>query len=145
MSARQSLVRWLKFNAVGAAGICVQLGTLALLTYGLKLNYLAATALAVEAAIVHNFFWHERFTWSDRSPQKSTCRRTRFLKFNLSNGANSILVNLFLMKLLVQGAGVPYLIANLISITAGSLVNFLIADRLVFLPEEDNGSIQRRI
>jgi putative flippase GtrA len=32
----------------------------------LHFPYLAATALAVEAAVVHNFFWHERFTWADR-------------------------------------------------------------------------------
>lgn len=129
MSARQNLVRWLKFNAVGAGGICVQLATLALLTSALSLNYLLATALAVEAAIVHNFFWHERFTWSDRI----SVRGPRFIKFNLSTGATSILGNLLLMKFLVGVAGLPYLAANLISIAGCSLLNFVLADRLVFL------------
>jgi len=50
------LIRWLKFNAVGALGVGVQLGTLAALTNGVGLDYLAATALAVEAAVLHNFF-----------------------------------------------------------------------------------------
>ena len=60
------LVRWLKFNAVGAIGIAVQLAVLTLLKSGLGLNYLLATALAVEVTVLHNFFWHERFTWGDR-------------------------------------------------------------------------------
>jgi putative flippase GtrA len=134
MSPRQSLVRWLKFNAVGAGGVCVQLATLALLTSVLGANYLLATALAVEAAIVHNFFWHERFTWSDRkwSDLKSV-RGPRFLKFNLITGVTSILGNVLLMKFLVGVASLPYLVANLLSIAACSLLNFVLADRIVFL------------
>ena len=58
--------RWLKFNFVGALGIGVQLAALATLTT-LGLRYLAATALAVETAVVHNFLWHERMTWRDRA------------------------------------------------------------------------------
>jgi putative flippase GtrA len=62
-----TLVRWCKFNFVGAVGILVQFSVLFLLKSVLHFNYLAATALAVEAAVVHNFFWHERFTWADRN------------------------------------------------------------------------------
>jgi putative flippase GtrA len=62
-----TLVRWCKFNLVGVVGISVQFGVLFLLKSGLRFNYLAATVLAVEAAVVHNFFWHERFTWADRT------------------------------------------------------------------------------
>jgi putative flippase GtrA len=62
-----TLVRWCKFNLVGAVGIFVQFGVLFLLKSGLHFNYLAATVLAVEAAVAHNFFWHERFTWADRT------------------------------------------------------------------------------
>ncbi len=60
------LVRWCKFNLVGAVGILVQFGVLFLLKSLLHVNYLVATALAVETAVVHNFFWHERFTWAER-------------------------------------------------------------------------------
>ena len=65
-SWRRTGLRWLKFNFVGLIGIGVQLLALALLKSGLHLNYLLATALAVETAVVHNFLWHERFTWRDR-------------------------------------------------------------------------------
>jgi putative flippase GtrA len=57
MSASQNgWVRWLRFNAVGALGICIQLAVLAFLRSGLGMNYLLATALAVEATVLHNFF-----------------------------------------------------------------------------------------
>src|SRR5271154_2941605 len=55
-----TLVRWCKFNLVGAVGILVQFGMLFFLKSVLRFNYLAATALAVEVAVVHNFCWHER-------------------------------------------------------------------------------------
>ncbi|MGA2416791.1 MAG: GtrA family protein [Candidatus Sulfotelmatobacter sp.] len=57
--------RFLKFSLVGALGIAVQFGVLALLT-AIQINYLLATGLAVECAVLHNFLWHQRFTWSDR-------------------------------------------------------------------------------
>ena len=126
------LVRWLKFNAVGAIGIVVQLAVLTLLKSGLGLNYLPATALAVEATVLHNFFWHERFTWSDRRARTSL---SRLAKFNLTTGGLSILGNVVAMKLLVEIAGVEYLVANLLSIAACSILNFFVADRAIFLPE----------
>lgn len=126
------LIRWLRFNAVGAVGIGVQLAILMLLKSGLGLNYLLATALAVEAAVLHNFFWHERFTWSDRRAQTSL---ERLVKFNLTTGGLSILGNVVAMKLLVGVAGVSYLAANLVSIGACSILNFLVADRAIFFAE----------
>ncbi len=122
-------IRWLKFNAVGGIGILVQLGTLTLLRSGLGANYLIATAIAVEAAVLHNFLWHERFTWADRPAGKSI---HRLIRFNLSTGAISILGNLLTMKLLVEIARVDYFVANLASITACSLANFTVGDRWVF-------------
>ena len=49
--------RWLKFNGVGALGIVAQLGVLALLTGVFHVQYLIATAIAVESAVLHNFVW----------------------------------------------------------------------------------------
>jgi putative flippase GtrA len=130
--ASSGLFRWLKFNAVGAIGIAVQLVVLTLLKSGLGFNYLLATALAVETTVVHNFFWHERFTWSDRRTRTSL---ERLLKFNLTTGGLSILGNVVAMKLLVDVAGLNYLLANLLSIAVCSTVNFLVADRAIFVPE----------
>jgi len=128
--AKQNWIRWWKFNAVGAMGIVVQLVALTLLKSGLHVNYLVATALAVEVAVIHNFFWHERYTWADR---ESKSRLVRLAKFNLSTGTFSILGNMMAMKMFVDGLGVNYFMANLLSIALCSILNFVVADRFVFL------------
>jgi putative flippase GtrA len=129
-----TLLRWLKFNAVGAAGIAVQLAALAFLKSGIGLNYLFATTIAVECAVLHNFVWHERFTWADR---KAHARLERLAKFNLSNGAVSIIGNLALMKLLAGSLGLNYFLANILSITVCSLLNFVVSDTFVFTQSVD--------
>jgi putative flippase GtrA len=58
--------RSLKFYLVGAIGIGVQLIFLFLFKSELHMNYLLATALAVECAVLHNVLWHEHYTWADR-------------------------------------------------------------------------------
>jgi putative flippase GtrA len=128
--------RWLKFNLVGAIGIVVQLAVLGILNGLLKLDYLPATALAVEAAVLHNFLWHERYTWADRASLTRRQALLRLLHFNLTTGAISILGNLLLMRMLVGQAHLPSLPANLISIAGCSLVNFLVSDTLVFRASE---------
>jgi len=124
--------RWAKFNFVGGIGIGVQLAVLALLRSGLRLDYLAATALAVEAAVVHNFLWHERFTWRDRPSAHLRHSLGRFARFNLTNGGVSILGNLAIMRALVGGLRINYLIANIAAVMACSVANFLLSDRFVF-------------
>ena len=123
------MIRWLKFNAVGAMGVAVQLVALALLKSGLHIHYLAATAAAVELALLHNFIWHERWTWRDRGTGR---RAARLARFHLANGLFSILANLALMRLLVGRMHWPYLAANMTAIAAGSLANFFLGDLLVF-------------
>jgi putative flippase GtrA len=125
-------VRWVKFSSVGAIGILVQLATLALLASALRINFLLATALAVEAAVIHNFIWHERFTWADRRSPTSAATAHRFLRFNLTAGLLSIAGNLLLMQVFAGMLHIPYLPANGLSIACCALLNFLASDRLVF-------------
>jgi putative flippase GtrA len=182
-----TLLRWCKFNFVGGIGIGVQFAALFLVKGVLHFNYLAATAIAVEAAVVHNFVWHEQFTWVDRvkidtikSDQGQASLRAaapseaeqaaekrgfgwrsafsaaimpsfsfralapgaprsryfqslrRLLRFNLTNGAFSILGNLALMKVMVGQGHMNYLLANAIAITLCSLANFLVSEEWVF-------------
>jgi putative flippase GtrA len=131
-TSHRTLLRWLKFNAVGALGIIVQLSLLFALKAGFHLSYLLATTLAVEAAVLHNFLWHERYTWADRVQPSRRKSLPRLLRFNLTNGGISIAGNLALMKVMVGLGGMNYLIANGIAIAACSLVNFLASDEWVF-------------
>jgi putative flippase GtrA len=132
----QTLLRWIKFNAVGGIGIAVQLTTLAIFRSWLKLEYLYATAIAVELAVIHNFFWHERFTWADRPTASRTDSLVRLAKFNVSNGAVSIAGNLLLMRLLVGALHFNYIASNLCAIVMCSLLNFVVGDRFVFEAEK---------
>jgi putative flippase GtrA len=136
-----TLVRWCKFNLVGGIGIGVQFAALFLLKTALHFNYLAATAIAVEAAVVHNFVWHEQFTWADRTLKgRATGNQyvpslRRLLRFNLTTGAVSLLGNLALMKVMVGLGRMNYLLANAIAIVLCSLANFLVSEAWVFRRE----------
>ncbi|MBZ5666166.1 MAG: GtrA family protein [Acidobacteriia bacterium] len=132
----RTFFRWMKFNAVGGVGIGVQLAALAIFRSWLKLDYLLATGLAVEIAVIHNFLWHERFTWVDRPARRWRHSALRLAKFNASNGAVSIVGNLALMRLLVGQFKFNYVAANLLAIVVCSLVNFVLGDRFVFETEE---------
>ena len=123
---------WLKFNMVGLMGMCVQLVALALLTSGLGMNYLTATVVAVESAVIHNFVWHERWTWLERTSQTDGGTLGRLIRFHLANGAISIGGNVLLMWLLVSRLHMHYFIANIMAIASCAILNFLASDRLVF-------------
>lgn len=130
-AGRQRLIRWLRFNFVGLLGIAVQLSVLTLLVSVARINYLLATVIAVECAVLHNFLWHERYTWRERT--RGTPGVTgRLLRFHLANGLISIAGNLLFMRLLAGSAGLHYLPANLLSIAMCGILNFLVGDFLVF-------------
>ena len=133
--------RWLKFNLVGGIGIGVQFAALFVLKGVFHIDYLVATAFAVEAAVVHNFVWHEQFTWADRVQASWRGSLRRFLRFNLTTGAVSILGNLALMRVMVGEGHMNYLLANAIAIALCSIANFLVSDGWVFTKTESAGRI----
>ena len=122
---------FIRFNVASFAGILVQLATLWLLTSRAGIHYQAATLVAVAAAILHNFLWHWRWTWADRGLTPHAAAHA-FGRFALTNGAVSIVVNLMAMPLLVAGAGLPPVPANLLAIASAGLVNFYLADTVAF-------------
>jgi putative flippase GtrA len=124
------ILRWVKFNTVGAIGIAVQLAALAAFQGLLgERQYLIATALAVEVAVLHNFVWHLRWTWRQAGDGRVF---TRLLRFNFSNGALSLVSNLVLMRVLVGVFHWPVLPANLVCISITALANFAISEWWVF-------------
>jgi putative flippase GtrA len=124
--------RFLRFNGVGVAGFALQITLLSVLVY-LGVHYLVATALAVEAAVLHNFFWHERWTWADR-PAGGRARLIRLARFHALNGLVSLVGNLLLMRLFVGTFGIPAIPANLLSVLMCAAVNYFGSDRVVFRP-----------
>ncbi len=122
-------LRYWKFNLVGAMGMAVQLAALALLNRVAPGHYLYATAAAIELALLHNFVWHLHTTWRDRREGSAPMQ---LLRFHMSNGLGSLVGNLALMRILVHGAHMPLLAANLVAIVGCSVANFGLGNRWAF-------------
>jgi len=125
-----TLVRWWKFNLVGAVGMALQLTALAVLNRCVPGHYLCASAAAVELTLLHNFVWHLHYTWRDR--RDDSAMAAQLLRFHLSNGMVSLAGNLVLMRLLVHEVHIPILAANIIAILCCSTVNFYLGDSWAF-------------
>lgn len=124
-----TLIRWGKFNLVGAMGMVVQLAALAFFDRCAPGHYLCATAAAIELAVLHNFAWHVHYTWRDRRDGSAW---VQLMRFHLSNGLVSLLGNLALMRVLVQGAHLPLLAANGVAILCCSAANFYVGHTWAF-------------
>ncbi len=125
------LKRFARFNAVGVLGIAVQLTTLWVLVDLWGAGYTWATAIAVTAAVVHNFVWHQQWTWRERRTRGGAALMT-FARFAGTNGVMSVVGNLAVMSLLVGGAGLTPVAANAIAIASCGLVNFAMSNLVVF-------------
>ncbi len=124
--------RWLRFNGIGALGAGLQLAVLGVLTRLTPLHYLWATVVAVEATVLHNFCWHERWTWSDRRASSRRHVYRRLGRFQLTNGLISVAGNVVLMRVFAGILGMDTLAANIVSILICSLANFVASEWVVF-------------
>ena len=121
-----------RFSLVGFMGAVLQLMLIFLLVRYFGALSIAATPMAVEITILHNFFWHERFTWSDHAPQDSRQLVRRLWRFHAGNGLISLAGNTILMYCLVERLNAPALPTAVGAIVLCSLANFLVADRWVY-------------
>jgi putative flippase GtrA len=126
------LRHWARFNVVGACGIAVQLATLAVLVRAAGAHYLAATLVAVEASVLHNYVWHTRWTWADRVDARAPHGR-RLVRFHLTSGGVSLLANALCIPLLVGALGLDVLVANCATIAVCGVLNFVLSDRYAFV------------
>jgi putative flippase GtrA len=123
------MVRW---AAVGALGFCLQVGVLTLLATRGGVPYPLATALAVGVAILHNFFWHERWTWGDRRRGPWRERVECLGRFGGVSIAASVAGHVALMVVCVELLHLSLVAASLVSVAALSVVTFRVTDRVVF-------------
>jgi putative flippase GtrA len=105
-----------RFLVVGTSGTAVNNGVLFVLHGVLGVALLAATVVAVEAAVVHNYVLHELWTFKGR--RLSARRFTHFSLVTLI----SFLLNVGIVQVLAW-VGLFYLLANLVGIGAGFAVN----------------------
>ncbi len=121
--------RWLKFGAVGMAGVAVQLAALWILVHVLAIPLIVSLVIAVEVALLHNFAWHEAWTWRG---QPASARWRRMLRFHFANGLVSLTLNPLFTWALKEQLGMPLLTSNLLAIGGTAVLNFAVADTWVF-------------
>jgi putative flippase GtrA len=124
-------MRAARFAGVGFVGFAIQLLALNTLSrFGVHEGY--AVAMAVEISILHNFAWHERWTWSDRRTGSAWGILYRLLRFNFASGIVSILGNVGLTIVCSRALHLPLMVANTLAVLTLSALNYAVADRLVF-------------
>jgi putative flippase GtrA len=96
-----------------------------------RAHYLAATLLAVELSVLHNYVWHTRWTWADRFARPAPHARLLF-RFHLTSGGISVAANLVLLPVLVGVLGLDVLAANCLTISVCGILNFVVSDRWAF-------------
>jgi putative flippase GtrA len=124
--------RWIAFNGVGGLGILVQLGVLTVLLRAFEVPYLWATAIAVECAVLHNFLWHQRWTWRDRPSASIAHGVARLARFHVLNGVVSLVGNVSIARLLTGELHADPLASNIVAIMVCSMLNFAASELLVF-------------
>lgn len=125
-------MRFLSFAGVGALGFAVQLAAVAALTATAGWHAVPATAAGVELAVLHNFVWHERWTWSDRARLDRPNVFRRLGWFHVANGVISLVATVALAWTFVSVFHWSAIAANVVGVGSTGLVNFVALDRWVF-------------
>jgi putative flippase GtrA len=125
------MMRVTAFAGVGAIGFAVQLAVVAALTELAGWPAAAATALGVEAAVLHNFVGHCYWTWRDRTRGRSSIAR-HLVRFHLANGVTSLVGNV-LLSIALTRARVSPVLANAVAVGVVSVANYALADRWAFV------------
>lgn len=113
-------MRLAKFVIVGGLGTLVNTGVLIVLYQTVHLTLVAASIIATELAIAHNFLWNNYWTFGQRKWSLQ-----RFAKFNaVSLGGQCITVATLWM--LVHYASLHYVIANFTAIGLALIWNFTV-------------------
>ena len=123
--------RFVAFATVGIVGFLVQVASLVVFVSVTRWPLLVATAASVGLAVLHNFVWHERWTWADRR-RGSRGWPMRLVAFGATNGIASLAGNVGLVSLYAFAFHAPPLAATVLAVISMTALNFVLADRLVF-------------
>lgn len=128
-------VQLVKFIIVGGMASVVHLGVLALLTESLEVWYGVATTVGFGAGFGVSFTLQKYWTFQEKTRARLPKQAFAFFILQMVN----LLLNFVLMYGLVEGAGIPYLVAQVIVLGALAAMTFVISKRSVFHPIETTG------
>jgi dolichol-phosphate mannosyltransferase len=113
--------RFLKFAAVGISGVGVNSFFLWLFTDVVGIRYWISSPIAVELAILSNFFLNDCWTFRDVAEAPGLLDRSK--RFHVT-AAGGFVINWSVLVGLTHFAGLYYLLSNLVGILAGFLWNY---------------------
>jgi dolichol-phosphate mannosyltransferase len=109
-----------RFGLVGLTGYVVNLAVFAALVHGAQVDYRVAATGAFLVAVANNFLWNRGWTFRAREGHAGF-QAARFLVVSVA----AFLVNLVLLHLLVEVAGLAAVPAQALAIAAATPLNFL--------------------
>ena len=124
--------RFVKFAIVGGSGLLVNMFFLWFLKEIAGLYYLFASIIAIELSVLNNFVWNNFWTWGDRQKVEGWDYLRRLVKYNLSVSVAAVIGNIAVLAALKEIFGWNYLLANLIGIGIGMVINLVINDLWTF-------------
>ena len=107
-----------KFLVVGGIGTLLNTGILIVLYHQMHLALVAASVVATELAIGHNFLWNNFWTFGRRG-----LSLVRFAKFNVVSLGGQF-ITIATLWALVRYTGLHYVVANLAGIGLALIWNF---------------------
>jgi putative flippase GtrA len=128
----------LRYGIVSAMGAVVQVATVALLGRITLMRPTTTAFLSVAAAVVHNFVWHERWTWLSR-PARSGSTLVRLGAYAGSNGAVSAVVGVASAVLLAHVRAIGPVGASMLAIASAGAINYWVARRVIWRSETGRG------
>jgi putative flippase GtrA len=112
----------IRFASVGVSGYVVNLAAFALCVHLLAIDYKVAAVLAYLISVANNFWWNRHWTFSDTKGETHPVHQgIRFFAVSLVTFGFTYVV----LISLVDGAGTAKVIAQAISIAAGTPLNFI--------------------
>jgi dolichol-phosphate mannosyltransferase len=122
-------LRFARFGIVGLSGLVVNTLLLAFLTDVVGLFYVVSAVIATQGSTFWNFCFTELWVFSDRQHRRGWVSRMG-LFFLMNNAALALRGPLLI--LLTSGLGVHYVISNIISLVALTLLRFALADTWIW-------------
>jgi len=112
---------FIKFCFVGGSGVFVNMGMYVLFTRSAGMMYYIGAPIAIELSILWNFLWNN--VWTFRKREAGTNWMTRLIRFHAVVCASG-LINYSILLLLVAVFGLWDILANIIGIGFGTLINY---------------------
>jgi dolichol-phosphate mannosyltransferase len=129
LEAGRLIARFGRFGVVGLSGLVVNTVLLAVLADVLNVYYVAAAVLATQGSTLWNFGLTEAWVFSDRRHKRPLSHRLSM--FLVMNNA-ALVLRIPLLFVLTSGLGVHYLVSNLISLGALTVLRFAVADTWIW-------------